>query len=366
MTKDLLVITYTRDAATGLVLYNVATKATSKLPTDLIDIQASSTAVRRVNDDEVVVISATRAALLGVHLIRISEPESEMFDRLLKSSTTVELPTNIFSPARTITFPRKYGDSIGTPSHAIFIPPHNPGFKAPKDSSPPPLIVWIHGGPTAHSSPGLSLKAQYYTSRGYAYCLVNYAGSTSYGRKYREQLDYNWGLKDCEDTVSCIEYLAEEGLINKDKVGITGSSAGGYTVLQGMVTFPKSFAAGCSLYGVGNLKSLAADTHKFESHYLFDLLFPSSAPDAEREKVYKDRSPCFHAKKIEAPLVMLQGDIDMVVPLAQAQEMEKILRELGRDVKLVVFEDEGHGFVRGENVKRAIEEEEGLWRRCLL
>ncbi len=133
-----------------------------------------------------------------------------------------------------------------------------------------------------------------------------------------------------------------------------------------MVTYPKIFAAGCSLFGVGNLKALDDDTHKFESHYLFDLLFRGSTPDEEREKIYRERSPCFHADKIESPLVMLQGDADKVVPLEQATEMERVMKKNGADVKLVVFEGEGHGFKMQENIKRSIEQEEALWKRTLL
>jgi dipeptidyl aminopeptidase/acylaminoacyl peptidase len=111
---------------------------------------------------------------------------------------------------------------------------------------------------------------------------------------------------------------------------------------------------------------LASDTHKFESHYLFDLIFPPTATEEEKEKVYYDRSPCFHANKIERPLLLLQGDKDMVVPLNQAVEMERVLKAKGADVKLVVFEGEGHGFAMEENIKRSIEEEEALWKRTLL
>lgn len=361
LTKDLLVVGYTRNACTGLVLYDLAQKTTTELPTGLVDIQFS--AVRRVSDNSFVVNSGSRDAPVGIYLIDINKPKEK---KLLKSSSAVDLDSSIFSAGRTISFPRKYGDAIGTPSHAIFIPPYNPSFQPPKGSKPPPLIIWEHGGPTSHNTPGLSLKAQYYTSRGYAYVLVNYAGSTGYGRKYREQLDYNWGLKDCEDTVSCIDYLAEQGWINKDKVGITGGSSGGYTVLQGMVTFPLLFAAGCSLYGIGNLKTLAADTHKFESHYLFDLLFPPTVTEEEKEKIYYERSPCFHADKIQRPLVLLQGSVDKVVPLEQSVEMERLLKAQGKDVKLVVFEGEGHGFTMKENIMQAIMEEEALWKRTLL
>ncbi|KUJ07635.1 alpha/beta-hydrolase [Mollisia scopiformis] len=360
LNENQLVVSYTKNATSGLTLFDLATKLTTELPAGLVKIEG--TAVKKVSEKEIVVIGDTLDAPTGLYLIDITNPTAK---KLLKSSTDAILPTSVFSPAQTIDFPRTHGSDLGSKSHAIFIPPRNPDFEAPSGTKPP-LIVFIHGGPTSHVSPGLSLGAQYYTSRGYAYCYVNYAGSTGYGRKYREDLDYSWGVKDCEDTVSCIDYLAEKGLIDGSKVGITGGSSGGYTVLQGMCSFPQAFAAGNSLYGIGNLKSLGEDTHKFESHYLFALLFPEDTPEEEKEKIYHDRSPCYHADKIEKPLLLLQGDLDKVVPPEQSFEIERILKKKGADVKLVIFKGEGHGFKMKEHLQQAIEEEEALWKRTLL
>lgn len=333
-------------------------------PLNLVDIQGC--AIRRVSDNSFVILGASLTSPKALYLVTLSDsPDTPAKARLLKSSSSSPIPISTFSLGQTISFPRTHGADQGSLSHAIFVPPHNPSFAAP-DRNKPPLIIYIHGGPTSHASAGLSLRAQYFTSRGYAYCFVNHAGSIGYGRKYHQSLNYNWGIKDVEDTVSCIDYLASKGLINPEKVGITGESAGGYTTLNALCTVPDVFASGCSLYGVGNLKSLAADTHKFESHYLFDLLFPSDTPEEERETIYKERSPCCNADKIKKPLVLLQGDADKVVPLQQAREMESVVREKGGDVELIVFAGEGHGFAKKENIKRALEEEEKLWRRTLL
>lgn len=351
-------ITYTKNGTNGLIIYNMNTKSTKEIVTGLVSI----TAVRRISSTHVAILGATLTTLNGLYVIDIDKPSEK---KLLKASVSVELPTTIFSPAQTISFPRTQGKDAGTLTHAIFIPPQNPDFEAPPGSKPP-LILFIHGGPTSHITPGLTLQAQYYTSRGYAYCYPNYAGSTSYGRKYRAELDHSWGVKDCEDTVSCIEYLSAQGLINGTKVGISGQSSGGYTVLQGMCSFPKSFTSGVSHFGISNLRALAEFTHKFESHYLDALLYPATASKEEQEKIMDERSPCLHADRIERPLLMLQGDIDMVVPLPQATEMERVLKAKGADVKLVVFKGEGHGFKMKENMKVAIEEEERMWKRTLL
>jgi dipeptidyl aminopeptidase/acylaminoacyl peptidase len=86
-------------------------------------------------------------------------------------------------------------------------------------------------------------------------------------------MDSFWGIEDCEDVVSCLEYLSAKNMIDGSKVGITGESVGGYTVLNGIYMFSKVLAAGTSLLAVSNLKSLTQDTHKFESHYLYALIF---------------------------------------------------------------------------------------------
>ena len=121
-----------------------------------------------------------------------------------------------------------------------------------------------------------------------------------------------------------------------------------------------------SLYGIADLKTMSATTHKFESHYLDGLLFPKGASHAEKEKLLKKRSPFFHARAIKAPVLLLQGTEDKVVPPDQASDMMKIIESNGGDVKLVLMEGEGHGFRMEENIKKAILEEDDWWAKTLL
>jgi dipeptidyl aminopeptidase/acylaminoacyl peptidase len=344
---------FTKNAIDGIALYDLTTKSFVELPLELVEMQRNG--IRRVSDTEFALIAVAVDSPKSLYLVDVTKPSDK---ELLRASADIDVPASIFSKAETITFPRTHGQELGTSSYAMYCPPYNPDFEAPAQSKPP-LIVWIHGGPTSRAGAGLDMQGlqatQYFTSRGYAFVSTNYAGSTGYGRAYRDSLNFSWGIKDVEDSISCIDYL-----------GIAGQSSGGYTVLQAMCTCPKVFAAGCSLFGIGNLKTICEDTHKFESHYGFALLFPPEATEEEQEKVFYDRSPCFHCDKIERPLVLLQGDQDEVVPIGQAEEMEKVLKAKGADVKLVVFKGEGHGWAVKESVKRTIEEMEALWKRTLL
>lgn len=360
LTPTQLVITSTKLATDSLLLVDLQTSKVLEFSLGLVDIPMNS--IRKISNTKFVVMGSTMTSPSALYLVDISRPSEKVH---LKSSTTIPLSPSIYSIAKHITFPRTQGKETGGVAHAIFNPPHNPSY-TPVPETKPPVIVSIHGGPTGHDAPGLNLETQYWTSRGYAYVHVNYVGSTGYGRKYREALNYSWGIKDVDDSASCVAYLAEQGLVDSTKAGIVGGSAGGYTVLQSLVGFPKLWAGGNSKFGIGNLKSLAMMTHKFESHYLFALIFPEDTSEEEREKIYRERSPVFHVEKIESPLLILQGDEDRVVPLDQAEEMTRVLKSGGKDVKLVVFQGEGHGFRMQENVKTAILEEEELWRRTLL
>ena len=358
--ENTLVIVYTKAGATGIIIYDINTTSVTELPLDIVHVEFNG--IRCISPTSFVVTGGTTRTPPALYLVDTTRPREK---QVLKSSTTIDLPLEIFSPSQNITFPRTHGSDRSRPSHAIFVPPHNPSFEAPAGSLPP-LIINIHGGPTAHVPPALSLEAQYFTSRGYAYTHVNYAGSIGFGRAYRDDLNHSWGIKEIEDTFSCIDYLASQNLIDKKRVAIRGGSSGGYTVLQALVTHPDVFAAGCSLFGIGNLKRLVEMTHKFESHYVLNLLFPPDLPEEKKEQIYRDRSPCFHAEKIETPVVLFQGSEDPVVPVQQAIEMERVMRERGKDVTLIIFEGEGHGFKREETLKRRIEEEEALYRRTLI
>ncbi|MGH1506534.1 MAG: prolyl oligopeptidase family serine peptidase, partial [Acidimicrobiales bacterium] len=172
-----------------------------------------------------------------------------------------------FSRAEAITFGGAGAAPGDDPSaHAFFYPPTGAGCAAP-DGELPPLVVMGHGGPTAHSAPSLSLKVQYWTSRGFAVVDVNYGGSSGFGRAYRNRLRDAWGIVDVADCIAAARSLAEAGRVDPNRIVIRGGSAGGFTVLRALQE-SDLFAAGTSLYGVADLTALAEETHKFESRYL--------------------------------------------------------------------------------------------------
>jgi len=236
-------------------------------------------------------------------------------------------------------------------AHAFYYPPANPDFAAPEGERPP-LIVKSHGGPTGSTSSELRLANQFWTSRGFALCDVNYGGSTGYGRAYRERLNGRWGEVDVEDCLNAARHLVSAGLADEGRLAITGGSAGGYTTLCAL-TFHALFKAGASHYGISDLEALAKDTHKFESRYLDRLV----GPWPEAAAVYRARSPIHHVDRLSCPCIFFQGLEDAVVPPAQAELMVEALRRKGLPVAYLAFAGEQHGFRRAETIQTVLRAE---------
>jgi dipeptidyl aminopeptidase/acylaminoacyl peptidase len=265
----------------------------------------------------------------------------------VRRPSPVSLATGDIAVAEPISFP----SSGGRIAHALFYPPVSAAFHAPAGAAPP-LIVQAHGGPTAAASAAFSLGVQYWTSRGFAVVDVDYGGSTGYGRAYRRRLDGAWGVVDVEDVIAAAQHLAEAGRVDSGRIAIHGGSAGGFTVLAAL-SQSAVFSAGASFYGVADLEALARDTHKFESRYLDGLI----GPWPEAKAIYDARSPINHLDGFTAPLLILQGADDPIVPPNQAHMIRDALTARGVPVACIEFEGEGHGFRRAENIIRAKEAE---------
>jgi dipeptidyl aminopeptidase/acylaminoacyl peptidase len=243
---------------------------------------------------------------------------------------------------------------------ALFYPPANASFSADEDERPP-LIVFVHGGPTGMADRGLKLKVQYWTSRGFAVCDLDYSGSAGYGRSYRERLNGQWGIRDVADVAALVRHLSASGKADPERLLISGGSAGGYTVLMALAKLDL-FSAGACAYGVADLVQLQAMTHKFESGYLYGLT--GTTPD-NCEAVFTERSPINHADEITCPVIFFQGLEDKVVPPEQSRSMARTLRQGGVPVAYREFAGEGHGFRSAETIIEVLESEYAFYVRVL-
>lgn len=265
--------------------------------------------------------------------------------KIIKKPREVAIEEGYISKPRLIEY--KSGDHK---SFAYFYPPKNKDYIS-KDELPP-LIVRAHGGPTSKSLPILNLDIQFWTSRGYAFCDVNYSGSSGYGREYRNLLNHNWGVYDVEDCVNAALYLIEENLVDKNRLIIKGASAGGFTTLAAL-SFKKVFNAGVSYFGISDLEKLKLYTHKFESGYVDTLI-----GDYPKEKeIFYQRSPINFVDQIKVPVLILQGEEDKIVPKEQAEIIYTALVKNNIATSYLLFEKEGHGFRDGKNIKKSFEAE---------
>ncbi len=266
---------------------------------------------------------------------------------VLRQSFDVTIDPAYFSVAQPIEFPT----DGGLTAHGLYYPPQNRDFIGP-DNERPPLLVNSHGGPTGQTNSMLKYRIQYWTTRGFAVLDVNYGGSTGYGRAYRERLKGQWGIVDVADCVNGARYLVAQGLVDGQRLAISGGSAGGFTTLAAL-TFHDTFTAGASYYGVSDLEALARDTHKFESRYLDGLIGPYPA----RRDLYLARSPIHHTRQLACPIILFQGLDDPIVPPNQSEMMFEAVRAREIPVAYVAFPGEQHGFRKAENNQRALEAE---------
>jgi dipeptidyl aminopeptidase/acylaminoacyl peptidase len=300
------------------------------------------------------VVFVAASATIPTQLVALDVPRRET--TVLRTSLDVPVAASYFSVPRAIEFPT----DGGLTAHALHYPPKSHQFVAP-DRERPPLIVLSHGGPTGAATPAFDLQTQFWTTRGFAVVDVNYGGSTGYGRAYRERLNGQWGVVDLADCINAARYLAEHGEADSSRFLIAGGSAGGYTTICAL-TFTDVFAAGASYFGIADLEPTPdGHTHKFELRYEHTLL----GPYPEAAEIFRERSPINFVDRLSTPMLVLQGTDDEIVPREQAELIVNALRERGVPHAYLLFEGEGHGFRKAENIVASLEAELSFYAQIL-
>ncbi|MFI5254364.1 MAG: prolyl oligopeptidase family serine peptidase [Candidatus Limnocylindrales bacterium] len=320
------------------LLHISAGRAPAEIPTPYTEISHVAAAGRTV---ALVASSPTEPA----HVARLDVDTGRL--TVLRRTSATAFPAAEVSVPRHIAFPTKGGLT----AHALYYAPHNDGFAGPAGELPP-LRVLSHGGPTASTGAGFRGAIQYFASRGMAVVDVDYGGSTGYGRAYRSRLDGQWGVVDVDDCIAAARYLIAQGEVDPERVGVQGGSAGGYTTLAALA-FSDFFKAGVSYFGIGDLTGFDMETHKFESRYTERLV----GPWPEARELWIERSPILHVERMNAPMLILQGLDDHVVPPSQAEQIVAALEKKGIPYAYLAFAGEGHGFRKSENIRRTYEAE---------
>jgi dipeptidyl aminopeptidase/acylaminoacyl peptidase len=225
-----------------------------------------------------------------------------------------------------------------------------------------PLLVWVHGGPTGQNQVAFNARTAFFCDRGANVLQVDHRGSTGWGRAYAQALKGEWGRLDVADTAAGMGAAAERGWGDPRRMVPIGASAGGLTVLLLLANHPELCAAGVDLYGVTDLFDLDETTHRFEAHYLRSIV--GELPAAASR--YRARSPITVASGIAAPLLVLQGAADNVVPRSQSDSLVAAVRAGGGTVEYQVYDGEGHGWSRAEVVEDELDRTWAFLRRFVM
>ncbi|MHA1966242.1 MAG: prolyl oligopeptidase family serine peptidase [Candidatus Hodarchaeales archaeon] len=208
-------------------------------------------------------------------------------------------------------------------------------------------IVYVHGGPTAHSEDALNEEIQYYASRGFAVLDPNYRGSTGYGVKFRELIkESGWGSNEQEDIAMGARALVKRGLVEDKKIGITGTSYGGFSAWHGITKFPKIFMASVPVCGMTDLIVDYETTRPDIRPYSEEMMGGSPEEVPER---YKEGSPINYIQNITGKVLIVQGMNDPNVTPENVEVVERELKKYNIEYKKLPFDDEGHGIFRKKN-----------------
>ncbi|MBI4590544.1 MAG: S9 family peptidase [Candidatus Rokubacteria bacterium] len=239
-----------------------------------------------------------------------------------------------------------------------------PGYVAPG-----PMVLVVHGGHWARDYWGFSSVVQVLANRGYAVLQVNYRGSTGYGRAFRELAIGEYAGKMHDDLIDAVRWAVAGGIADAARVAIYGGSYGGYASLVGMTFTPEVFACGVAIVGISNLLSFyEAVPPYWQATYvpLFHRYVGDPSRPEDRRRL-EEKSPLFKAHQVQRPLLIIHGARDSRVNVRESEQMVAALRQAGKDVRYVVFPDEGHRRTYGNwrNALRHYGEVEDFLARCL-
>jgi dipeptidyl aminopeptidase/acylaminoacyl peptidase len=219
----------------------------------------------------------------------------------------------------------------------------------PERDDKAPVVLSIHGGPEAQERPVYQPVYQYLLSRGVGVLATNIRGSTGYGKSYQRLVQRDWGGGDLQDWEHAVKWLREQEWVDPDRIGVFGGSYGGFAVLTCVTRLPDYWAAAVDIFGPSNLVTFARAVpptwKRFIARFVGD-------PETEADFLM-ERSPITYVENMRTPLLVIQGATDPRVVRGESDQMVEKLRELGREVEYVVFDDEGHGFTKRSNELKA-------------
>ena len=249
-----------------------------------------------------------------------------------------------------ITFPARDGmilhGYLSLP--AVFTPSSTASLPLRHDNEKIPLIIFVHGGPSARDSWGLNPTVQWLTNRGYGVLQINYRGSSGYGKRYLNAGNREWGAKMQTDLLDGKQWAVDQGIADASKVAIYGGSYGGYATLVGLAFTPDEYCCGIDVVGPSNLITLLKTSPPYWKVFKSQMDRQIGDIDKDRDLIIS-RSPLYKADQIKKPLLIAQGANDPRVNQAESDQIVEAMRKKGLPVEYLLFPDEGHGFAKPQN-----------------
>ncbi|MGB5492699.1 MAG: alpha/beta fold hydrolase [Woeseiaceae bacterium] len=207
-----------------------------------------------------------------------------------------------------------------------------------------PLVVMPHGGPRSHDRFRFEWDVQYLASRGYAVLQPQFRGSDGFGNEHISAGAGEWGGKMQSDVDDGVNYLVEEGLADPERVCIVGASYGGYAALAAGAFSPGMYRCVVAIAPVSDLHRMMRRERSDHGrdHWVLDYWERLQGADLSQKDTLKSLSPAFHADAFTAPVLLLHGKKDTVVPIEQSKIMNKALKKAGKDVTFIQLKGEDH------------------------
>jgi len=264
------------------------------------------------------------------------------YDRASKSSTLLfsdrpQLEDLPLVPMQSISYQARDGLTI---EGYLTLPMGSPG--------PSPAVMLVHGGPWGRDTWGYDREVQWLANRGYAVLQVNFRGSTGYGKDFLNAGNRELAGAMHDDLIDGVNWLIDRGIADKSRIGIMGTSYGGYATLVGLTFTPEIFACGVDIVGPSNLVTIMQNIPPYWTPMQALLTHRVGNWQTEPEFL-KSRSPLFFADRITKPLLIGQGANDPRVKQVESEQIVEAIRQAGKEVKYILYTDEGHGFARPEN-----------------
>lgn len=273
-----------------------------------------------------------------------SPTEPKNFYRLTLKSKKIERLTDTWVsvvPESSMVHPQSIRyESEDTKIHSWFFLPKNS-----KRNGKTPIIIWPHGGPQWQERAQFRPIFQYFISRGFAIWAPNPRGSTGYGISFCRQIEKEWGTADFPDMLNGIQWLKDSGWIDSKRVVIMGGSYGGYMTLRSITKIPNTFRAAVDIFGVSNLITFVENVPD-DWRFFIDQMVGNPLKDKQK---LMEQSPINYLDKIDCPLLVIQGAKDPRVVKSESDQVVEKLKSMNKQVEYLVFENEGHGFLKPEN-----------------